>query len=312
MSGFDSLVSRLSDVNTEIARLELAAFEHGPNPLKLAQISSLKNFAKKLENEWEEYVRFRQTETCRYKLNASDAFAYPARGVSRSVLDFQELFSQILDAKSNGPKQRAVIGGEIVSDSSLNLAYTFAGSLGFVFTVDSQANLFGSKYDDSIDAFFDIFSIENSDDVREMSRYLGDAVVKRTFDWSKVNYDFDFGIDVTWTNSLGEKKGNNIPKPRLGNIVEIIGRTSDVEKRTFRAKGTLLGIDVTTGRFRFAEFGTEAQSYSGPLGDEFDRTQTWEVNQGYEANIRSEAVTQYATQKTTQTYRLLSLIQNDR
>jgi hypothetical protein len=88
-------------------------------------------------------------------------------------------------------------------------------------------------------------------------------------------------------------------------MIELIGKTSDIERRTFRAIGTLVAIDVLRRRFRLVV--PDGDDYSGPIPEEFDFSYQWAVNRTYAARITVEAVTRYATQRTEQTYRLEQL-----
>jgi hypothetical protein len=175
--------------------------------------------------------------------------------------------------------------------------------------VPSSRDLLSGKFDQAVDAFLQVMTISDEDEVRDLAKTLGDAVVKKTFDWSNENYRSGFGVDVTWNDTSGAKKGALIDVKSLGKIVEIIGRTSDVERRSFKTNGSLVGIDTLKKRFRFVE--PDGLDYAGSLSDEFPSIQQWAVNVRYTALISVESTTEYATQETKHIYRLVSLAPTD-
>jgi hypothetical protein len=134
---------------------------------------------------------------------------------------------------------------------------------------------------------------------------LGDAVVKRVYDWSTVNYLAGYNVDVTWTGFTAAHTGQVVDRDALGKIIEIIGRTSDIERQTVRVIGTLVVIDVVGKRFRLVV--PDGEDFRGSLSEAFELSQQWTVNKTYAARITAEAVTRYATQRTDIHYRLESL-----
>jgi hypothetical protein len=168
--------------------------------------------------------------------------------------------------------------------------------------MQDRPTLLGSMFDEAISALHEITGIEDEHDVRDVANTLGDAVVKKVFDWSTINYFCGFNVDITWTGLGGIRSGQLVEREALGRMIELIERTSDVERRSFRVVGSLVAIDVMRKRFRLVV--PEGDDYTGSLADEFDLTKEWAVNRTYAARITVEAVTRYATQRTVQTYRL--------
>src|SRR5205823_5004501 len=136
-----------------------------------------------------------------------------------------------------------------LSETTFSFAYSFPGSLGIVLTVQDRPDLFKGRFDETIAAFHEITSIEDEHDVRDMAKTLGDAVVKKIFDWSTANYNAGYSVDVTWTGRLGTHIGGLVPRARLGRLIDVIARTSDVERKRIRARGSLVMIDVRRRRF---------------------------------------------------------------
>jgi hypothetical protein len=126
-----------------------------------------------------------------------------------------------------------------------------------------------------------------------MSPNVFDAVVKKAFDWSKINYTAQYDVDLTWSTSRGVRKGGLVDNISMGRIIDIISKTSDIETRSLRVVGTLVGIDSRSKRFRLVE--KDGQDYVGTFGPSFPGLKKWAVNRNYIADLDVETIMYYAT-----------------
>lgn len=307
MSGLDSLLDRLRQAYASIAEIEQAALRAPGDQYVLANLASLKADVGDLEDQWRTLAALQQTEVCRYRLVPSGNVGYILSDVTRSLLDFQGLFSQIYDAFVRGPKRRARLTDDLLGETRFNFGFSYPGSLGVVLTVQGEPGIFEDKYDRSIDALMQIAHVSDEDAVRDMSRTLGGAVVKRAFDWSRVNLSAGYTVDIGWTTAKGYSKGGVIDVSTFGRIVEIIGRTSDIERETIRIPGVLIGIDAKAKRFRFVSYEGNGPPYAGTLSETFPLKSVWSINTSYTAQITVETIVDYATQVEREVYRLNSL-----
>jgi len=304
MSGFDSLLSRLREVYASVAEIETAARAAPSDPYVMANLDSVKHFASQLEAQWEEACRDKQLEVCRYRLVAENTDRYTIQSFTKSLLDFQELFTQVYDALTNGPKKCARISSEIAQKTAFEFGFSYPGSLGVAIFTHGERNLFGSDYDSTVDALFQLTSVKDEFEVRDLAKTLGEAVVKKVYDWSLVNVDAGYGVDINWTTS-GGKRGEMIGQEKLGKLVGIISSTSDVERETFKAYGSLVGMDVSSERFRFVV--RDGPDYAGTLAEAMPKARQWSINKNYLAEIEVETITHYATLEARRTYRLMAL-----
>jgi len=305
MSDIDSVLERLRRVYAAIAEVEVVAANSPGDQYVLANLKSLKRDSEDLEKQWEEECRHAQIEVCRYRIIPEDAHHYSLASVSKSLLDFQEMFSQIFDAVKTGIKKRARISADIRAETQFDFGFTYPGSLGVALMVESESHFFGSKFDEAVKAISDIVSIDDRDDVRDLAKSLGGAVVTKVYDWSRVNFGAGYGVDITWKRTDGTVRGGTIDATSLGKVVDLIARTSDSKKSEITAKGVLVGINIKTKRFRFVQH--DGPDYSGKLGNDFPITKKWSVNKNYIADITIEEVTQYATMDTNRSYKLARL-----
>lgn len=305
MSGFDSLLQTIQRTYAEIAQVENIARAHPNDIFVLANLSSLKRKAEALEKVWEQSALELEHEVCRYRIVPEREERYPLREVTLSLLQFQELFSQIYDGITNKVKSRKRLSLEVMSESALNFGYAYPGSLGVAMTVPSESSLFGGKFDDVVEGVVKIMRMESEEEVREVAETYGLSVVKRAYDWSKTNASGEYGIDLTWTKKGGVRTGGIAKKDDFSRIVELIGKTTDEEEIVVTRQGVLVGIDTKTFRFRFVD--SEGISYAGVVADTLDLNVQWAVNTAYVALIEERSTTSYATQETKSVYKLKEL-----
>ena len=273
MPSADSLLDAVRSAYARIGDVEAVARNHPDDRMVMASLQSLQAHAEQLEEQWIEECRIKHVEVCRYKLIARLTEAYSATSFAKSLLEFQELFAQIFDAKAQGvPRRRAIVSGEVISETTFDFAYSYPGSLGVVLTLQDRPTLFGGKFEEAISAFQQVMAIDDQDDVRDVAQTLGDAVVKRVYDWSTVNYLAGYNVDVTWTGFGDAYQGQVVDREALGRIIEMIGRTSDTERQTVRVIGILVAIDVLGKRFRLVvpdgdDFGVRCRRHSSLVGN---------------------------------------------
>lgn len=306
MSGFDSVLESLRDVYAAIGEAEVAARNAPGDRYVLANIASLKEHAAELEEIWQEACHQAQKEVCRYRMLPNNVERYSISSVTQSLYEFQQLFSRIFDATITGqPKKRGRISQEIFSQSEFDFAFSYPGSLGVVLTVQGEPDFFGDKFEESVRALLQITEVSDDYEIRDLSKKLGGAVVKKAYDWSRVNLQSQFDIGIRWSGTRAQDVGRVIPLKTFDKLVSVIEKTTDVEPRTFSMVGTLLGISVHRNRFDF--YGTDERHYSGGLSEKFDKNKEWAINHRYRAEIEAEVVTEYATQEIKETFRLTNL-----
>lgn len=305
MSNLNVLLDQLRRAHAAVGEMQEAIAKFPSDRYAQSNLDVMRKEAQALEAEWEEECRSQDVEVCRYRIIPESGTRYAIRYVTKSLLDFQELISQIFDALKGGAKQRAKISGETEAETAFDFGFSYAGSLGVALMVPSGSDLFAGKFDSTVDQFLDIFNISQEDEIRAVAADLGSAVVRKVYDWSKVNVQAGYGIDVTWNTSAGHKKGALIDVESMERIVEVISRTTDEETRQFSTPGTLMGIDGVRRTFRFIAF--DSNEYTGRLSDTFPNRQEWAINHTYVANIFAKSVTEYATEEVKETFVLMEL-----
>lgn len=305
MSDYASAAEKARRAFASAARAE-SALSRAPDSQAL-QIKSVARarLAQRREEMLKSIALRSHVELCNYRLITEPDSKFALPYVSRSLLNYQYTFSQIYDALKNGAKQRTRIGEESWNESLLEFAYSYSGSLGVVLLAPSERDFFTGTYDASIEALFQVLDISSQDEVKDIAKSLGEAVIKRVHDWSEANVEGGFDVDVRWNRSDGRELGQVVSKGHMARIVEIISATSDDSVDDIEISGTLVGIDFQPGFFHISV--PNGEDYRGPLDDAFSRDEIVSVPNRYRATmVRTKKLT-YATNKEEIKYRLKHL-----
>jgi len=306
MSGYASVAEETRRALASVARLESASIREPSSKALRMNLAAKQKLVSQLRARLLEIAQQSSVEVCNYRLIQVDNRRYGLLYVSESLLEYQHLFTQIHDAKKNGPKSRATYGGDVLAESLLEVGYTYSGSLGVVLLAPSEPSFFGGSLDASIDALFQVVEIDSTPAVKRVASEFGNAVVKRAHDWSAANVRGGFDADVRWSRSDGRQLGQLISRDQMDKIVGIIEASSDTSSEQMALMGTLVGIDLKAGTFHFVV--PNGGDFRGALGPAFDRSSTVVVNRNYIASVLETSTTIYSTDQTKRDHTLLSLI----
>lgn len=314
MSEIASVVERARKDFASVAQIE-ALLARDPNNRALQlNLSAMSKSARQSREQLDAYSQQAYIDICDYKLmpeNADNQHGFSLQYISKSFLEYQNLFTQIYDALKNGIKTRAIFGKEAQEESALEFAYSYSGSLGVVLFSHSERDLLSGKLDSSIDGLFHVIETKSSGNVREVASRFGNPVVKRLYDWSDANSKGGFAADVRWNRSDGRKLGEVIPRKRMEDIVGIIDATSDVKNTQIDVVGILFGGNIGTGSFHFVVPQTEqfpqGAVYRGHLSKDFDGVTQMTLGKWYHARILQTEKFHYATEKVEREDYLLFL-----
>jgi hypothetical protein len=305
MSDYGFVADRAKRAYASVARIESDLMRAPGDQGLMTNLSSMRRVAERARDELERIAAANSIEVCQYRIVPAEHAGYALRHVSKSLLNYQALFSQLYDSFKNGPKSKAQLGREAEDASTLNFAYTYAGSLGVVLLAKSERDFFDGNLDRPIEALYQILDINDVDSVRDIARARGRAVVKRIHDWSSANVAAGFSADIRWKRSDGRELGQVIDKGRLSKIVEFIDSTSDEKTETISVFGMLVAASLPSRSFHIAVPGGE--SYTGHFDSEapeFDLT----LGKTYQATIEVTEIYYYATDKHVKTNSLLNLV----
>ncbi len=307
MNDLIDIREKLEDTHSAIARIreDLAA---EPNDRRLAlMLESLEQRRDSLETAFHKIANARQLEVCSYRLIREDDQAFlPIAVVGETLKAFQSWLTVVFDAIKSGPKLRSRPAAEIVQQTTLDFAYTFAGSLGVVFTVPSERDLFhNSELDRSVDGMFQMLRVHTSDELVQFARAYGVSAVRRMYDWANNHSNYAVSVDIKWRR--GEKIRNEIlvQAPEAAHLCQLIDSTSDVTDEEITVTGKLVGGDTVTRNFHMSF--PSADDIKGQMADDFTYVGDLTLEHLYKARILKRKIVRYATEEEDFSYRLLNL-----
>lgn len=305
MSDFASVVERARRAAASVSKLEAELARDPESVVLQVNLAAFKKLAEKSHAQLLALSEECHIDVCNYRLIPITANDYAVYSVSRSLLEYQYLFSQVHDAKRNGPKTRARIGDEAWSESALDMGYSYSGSLGFVLFAHNERDFFDGKLDAAIASLVELTELNSRAAVRQAAQEFGTAVVKRVHDWSKVNFDGGFATDLLWKRSDGREIGRVVDRSDMERIVDLVEATSDENTKTIQVRGMLVGGDVASKTFHFVI--PDGQDFRGQISSEYDAVTELTLGRTYDAKIRIKTTLVYATEKETSTNELISL-----
>ncbi|MDF1601464.1 hypothetical protein PZ895_17030 [Mesorhizobium sp. YIM 152430] len=305
MSDFVSLVDRAKRAHSSVAKLEDALQQNPLDPVALLNLRSMRRVAERAREEMERAALGRHVDVCQYRLVPLPQMSFGLSNVARSLLGYQNLFSQLFDAFANGKKSRAVFGVEAQRASTLDMAYTFAGSLGVTLLAHSERDFFDGALDKPIDALYQVMEINNLDDVKDIAQSLGRAVVKRIHDWTTANVEGGFAADIRWSRSDGRQLGQVIDQGQMQLIAGYIGASSDTTTYTEEVRGMLVGANMLSRTFHLSV--PEGDTYTGHISPDATLPPAMTLGRMYSAVIDVGETYYFATDKTVKSNALTGL-----
>lgn len=307
MSDYGFFLDRARQAAGLVSRLEASlAGSPGDLGLRLTLASAVK-MAERTERELYERAAAEQVDLCRYRLVRHSGAGFGVHSVSKSLELFQDAVSFVYHAVMGQPRLK--LGAMMRRETELLFGYSFAGSLGVVLLAPSERGLFYSKFDDVVRTINQVFEIQDNSELRDAARTIGPAAIQKLYNWSAVNFESGYDLDLRWTNSNSLEFGSYVEAKQFGKLADLISLTSDVETATIRTRGVLVGFDSVIKTFHLVE--TDGESYKGQLQDGFPENRDWTVNQRYEATISSEVATRFSTGEETRKFRLVGLVPLD-
>lgn len=307
MSDYGFFLDRARQAAGLVSRLEASlAKSPGDRSVRLTLASAI-SMAERTERELYEIAAAEQVDLCRYRLVRHSGLGFGVHSVSKSLELFQDAVSFVYHAVTGQP--RVKIGQAMRRETELLFGYSFAGSLGVVLLAPSERGLFFNKFDDVVRTINQVFEIKDNSELRDAAKAIGPAAIQKIYNWSAVNYESGYDLDLRWTNSNSIEFGSYVEAKQFGRLADLISLTSNVETTAIRARGILVGFDSVLKTFHLVE--TDGDSYKGNLENGFPENRDWTVNRRYEATISAEVTTRFSTGEETRRFRLVGLVQAD-
>lgn len=307
MSQLEYVQEKLQNVGATIGRLEMELARHPESSGLVANMRSLRKLHANLQDDFARAANDLGLDVLHYRLLEDRP---TAKALSSSVGTFQEAISVAYEAFRYGPKSRRIVSSLIASETALQVAYSFPGSFGVVFTVPNTRMLIPdvpSQLDRAMQTVLDLGKAhDDKATISEVERRLGKATISAVYSWAKTNSQNRTGTAIEWRRSDAVRAEVLIQEPEFRALSETLENIAGRSETVLTCSGTLVGADISSHRFHFVVAAND-EDIRGSFSDAISESQVAEIPRRYSAVIHRTTETTYATDEEKVTYFLQKL-----
>ena len=296
MADLLDILRKLKDTEAALAQMRDAAARHPDRRSVVATVTTLQKRYHRLEGEFAKATDKQHLDVCSYRLIPEHGESYPLWALTSTLADFQDALTLIYDAIKTGQrKERASWGADIGQETALNFGYSFAGSLGFVFTLPNERMLLvESTMDMAFRQLFEMVQTDSSDQLARHAKKLGVAPIRKLYKWATDHLESGLSVDIKWRRNEEIRASLVLQQPELARLREVISQTSEETEERLIIRGTLLGADLVTRAFRFdPETGEDIR---GRLADTLEVKDELRLGHVYSVSLIKRVKKHYSTE----------------
>lgn len=306
MSEVLELQRKLLDTAATIKEVERRIVQKPDSVGLRLSLESLVKRRANLQAEFEELADQQSLDVCKYRLFRDTDEGLSLRGFTAALHEFQASFSSLYDALQSGPRKRTKLGADVVRATRLDFGYAYAGSVGFVLTIDRARMLVDvGPLTDAITTFFSLAEAPTREDIREIGKRLGPAPLLSIFRWADAHVADGIGADILWRHG-DDTRRVVLEHGQMRRLRDEISATSDEEREELTVTGVLAGADVIGKQFHLVP------DYGEPIKGRFAEAISAEhgvriPNTRYSARVEKITTINYSSQEEKVTWRLIRL-----
>lgn len=306
MTTLFELAAELRQTHASIRRMEDLVAAHPEDDALEINMLAIQKRQRSLEQQFAALTDQEHVDVLGYRFIPEAGHSYPLAAVAGALSALQDAIAVVFDALKSAPKIRARISADVAALTTLNFAYSFDGSLGFVFSIPNERLLMiESDLDRAIALVFRAMKADSPEQISQLAREIGAAGLRRIYQWADQHEKFDIGAGIEWRRRHEIREQVQVQPSGLARLKEIIEASSPESHEDVLLDGILMGIDVTADTFRLAV--ADGEDVRGRLADDFDRSQHWAVVTRYKALVEVRTKVSYATDTEVKTYYLKRL-----
>jgi hypothetical protein len=308
-------MARLLQLQTRVRETVAAMAELEKALSRQPDSDSLALIGKSLRSQYEQFradflaeAGRSEMDICTYRLFATDTQRYTVDGITTPLHDFQRLFTIVYDALKGRPKEKAIIGTDIVKETQFGWAYMFPGSVGMVLTVPRSRDLFGSSpyFDQTIETIFAMAKSRTAHEVLTFAKQVGVSAIRQMYTWAEDHATWGLGADIEWKGQKPNGAHLFIQLPEILNLRNTISLSSEIEEKEVEIFGELIGADINRKSFHIQTDGTP-KDIRGHFSDAITAQHKAQLPAFYLAKLRRTVRVIYSTDQEDEQYFLLSL-----
>ena len=290
----------------ELARIDQKGVELGPSISTKLMAASLRQRLSELQQRFTAASEIEELDVCSYRMISDRNGRYPVFALTSALAGFQKFVSVLYEAISTGmPRNSTKLSAKTREATTLDVAYSFSGSLGFVLTMPRDSNeRQDAILESAVSAMFELAKANNSQAVAEFAKKFGTAPVQIAHTWAKAHVDAGISVDIEW-------KRGKIPGYRaLAQVVElerltrIIEDAEDSVSQQVEYYGRLIAGNISSRTFILD---TENGRISGKLHPDIPLNTEMSLGRNYRAVVLQETRRLFAANREVVTNYLIAL-----
>jgi hypothetical protein len=307
MTDLLGLSEKLQDTVATLATMEAAYLKTREDGIREV-LSTLQRRQAALEAQFADAADVQGAEVCRYRVIKSEG-AFPISVLADSLRAFQGWLTIMYDAVAHGPKARSRVSAEVAQQSTLNFGYAFPGSVGFVLTIPNDRLLIGeTDLDRAVSEMFDMLRVTNSAELREYSRKVGIAPIRKMHEWVNAHAKSRLSVDIKWARGETPKSDIIFQAEEAAHLAQIVESTSDETVDRLTMVGVLAGGDLHSRSFHLSFPETKGvEDIRGYLTKDIVSLKDFVLGKRYIAEVVKNTITQYSTEQETTNWELAAL-----
>lgn len=307
MSTLLDVTEKLNDTQAMIRMVTDQLKSDPANPALLASLRSLTIRAERLEDDFVSVAGQDRLDICSYRIHGDQDLRLPVGALGDALRNFQKWFSLVYDGLVNGPKSRARLTPEMCERTTLDFGFTYSGSVGVALTVPRQRLLFDVHLEEAMKMTTEMLKAESSEQIHHFAEKVGPASVRALYEVASSHAMSGTGAELRWLHDSSEVSSANVEADHMVNLSRAIDETSDHEEVELTLSGVLVGADTSSHSFHMAFDGDDTEEIRGKMSDDIGHEYTVELPKRYVAKIRKTSFVNYATEKESTSYFLISL-----
>ena len=294
MSSLNDLSRMIQATTATLSELQREAAQSLESGSLSLSIASLEQRLHDLEGSFLSEADQLGEEVCSYRVFGEDGQP-KAISLAQAIESFQTMVSTTYAAvKSGTPRKGGRVGETDLQESEFRFAYTYPGSVGFVFTLPNKRLLMGqSKLDETMG---EIAKITRADEPAAIAKFvtrLGPAPIRAVHRWSKSHTAAGLGAAIDWQRNQEVLESVFLDAPDMDRLCETIEATSESKTEEVRLSGMLVGLHSDNGTFALT---LDNNSHiRGSLGLDVSEARPAKVPARYSTVLRKTTRTRLAT-----------------
>jgi hypothetical protein len=232
----------------------------------------------------------------------------PTMALLGKALDhFQSLYTVLYSAVSSGrPKDTAHISAEVIQKTSFQFAYTYSGSVGFVFTLPNERLLLGeTELDEAMQDLFQMAKASGTEAIKSFALKFGMAPIRAIYKWASALSASGVGADIEWGKGEISKNRIILQPAEIEALKNWIDQTSELEIDENDYVGKLVGFNSKNHSFLFEP--PDSTAIRGTIAENADIQLPVKVPEFYTARIRTTSRVRYSTEQQDIYHELIAL-----